>query len=63
VSGISINDGSCSDYGSFSLLNYQSLGEFDEWIQQRVNGGNLNEISRLMIAVGLFVGIKEALNI
>jgi hypothetical protein len=61
LSGILMNNGSCSDFGSLSLLNYQSLEEFDEWIQQKVNGGCLNEVSRLMVAVGLLVASKGLL--
>jgi hypothetical protein len=60
VSGMVLNDGSCSTFETRSLLNYHALEEFDEWIQQQVKGsGSLMKISSFVLMgmglVNLFV--------
>jgi hypothetical protein len=56
VSGVLLNEGSCSIQDERAYLNYQSLHEFEEWIQQQFSkSGTLAKTSSLLISFAILL--------
>lgn len=59
IDGFLINEGSCSTNGSNFVLNYHSVGDFEEWIKKVSGAVTINKISFLLILSSALIMLNE----
>lgn len=58
ISGIVVNEGSCSTIGSSALLSYHSVAEFQDWILQVSGAKSFPTLSGALIALLVFMNFR-----
>jgi hypothetical protein len=61
VSGILLNNQACTDTGDLNVLDYHSVGEFREWIEEVSGAEKLAKMSTLLILSAMLMHAKNFL--
>lgn len=61
VSGFLLNNRVCGSNGAFSALDYHSVGEFRDWIEQVSGAENFAKMSPLLILSAVLINAKKNL--